>query len=94
MMRLSEQEIINAICMHMAERKLLQPTQVEVEMMFDDDYGFSAEVFTQGRSQIIVAANILEAIERYMLNTNNTRVFRDQIHLRLEDEIVADIETE
>ncbi|MDF2961424.1 MAG: hypothetical protein K0S39_3159 [Paenibacillus sp.] len=91
-MRLSEQEIINAICLHMAERKRIQPNQVEVEMMWDDDYGFSAEVHAEGRSQIIVAANMLEAIERYLLTQQNIRVFRDQIHLRLEDEIVADIE--
>ncbi|TDF99531.1 YxcD family protein [Paenibacillus piri] len=90
-MRLTEQEIINAICMHMAERKRLQPTQVEVEMMWDEDYGFSAEVHAEGRSQIIIAANILEAIERYLLNQHNMRVFRDQIQLQLEEEIVADI---
>ncbi|OXM87949.1 YxcD family protein [Paenibacillus rigui] len=90
-MRLSEQDIINAICLHMAERKQLQPNQVEVEMMWDEDYGFSAEVHTEGRSQIIVAANILEAVERYLLNQMNMRVFRDQIHLKLEEEIVADI---
>lgn len=62
-MRLSEQEIVNAICLHMAERKRLQPNQVEVEMMWDEDSGFSAEVHSEGRSQIIIAANILEAIE-------------------------------
>ncbi|PZE21872.1 YxcD family protein [Paenibacillus xerothermodurans] len=90
-MRLSEQEIINAICLNIAQRKQLQPNQVEVELMWDEEYGFSAEVFTEGRSQIIVAANILEAIERYALNQLNTRVFRDQIHLKLEEEIVADI---
>ncbi|TVY01005.1 YxcD family protein [Paenibacillus cremeus] len=90
-MRLSEQEIINAICMHMAERKQLQPHQVEVELMYDDDLGFSAEVFTEGRSQILIAANMLEAIERYMLKLYELRVFRDQIRLSLENEIVADI---
>jgi len=90
-MRLSEQDIINAICLHIGERKQLHPSQVEVELMWDEDYGFSAEVFTEGRSQIIVAANMLEAIERYLLKQMNVRVFRDQIHLKLEDEIVADI---
>ncbi|MFH5184647.1 YxcD family protein [Paenibacillus sp. TAB 01] len=90
-MRLTEQDIINAICLHMAERKQLQPTQIEVEMMWDEDYGFSAEVHAEGRSQIIIAANILEAVERYLLTQMNVRVFRDQIHLKLEDEIIADI---
>ncbi|CAG7648490.1 YxcD family protein [Paenibacillus allorhizosphaerae] len=90
-MRLSEQEIINAICLHVAERKQLHPTQVEVELMWDEDLGFSAEVHADGRSQIFIAANMLEAIERYLLKEHNMRVFRDQIRLSLEDEIVADI---
>lgn len=90
-MRLSEQDIINAICYHFAERKQIRPEQVEVELMWDEDHGFSAEVHAEGRSQIIIAANMLEAIERYLLNHHNMRVFRDQIRLGLEDEIFADI---
>ncbi|CAG7652502.1 hypothetical protein PAESOLCIP111_06552 [Paenibacillus solanacearum] len=90
-MRLSEQDITNAICLHVAERKQLHPTQVEVELMWDEDLGFSAEVQAGGRSQIFIAANILEAIERYLFKEHNMRVFRDQIRLNLEDEIVADI---
>jgi hypothetical protein len=90
-MRLSEQEIINAICYHMAERKQIQPTQVEVQLMWDEDHGFSAEVTAQGRDQIIVESNMLEAIERYLLNHHNTRVFRSQIVLDLDEEIFASI---
>ncbi len=33
-MKLMEQDIINAICLNIAERKQLQPTQVEVELMW------------------------------------------------------------
>ncbi|MNI92807.1 hypothetical protein D3C73_1506540 [compost metagenome] len=91
MMRLSEQDIIDAICIHMASRKQIKPEQVEVELMWDEDHGFSAEVFAEGRSQILIAANILESIERYLLDYRNVRVFRDQIRLGLEDEIYADI---
>ncbi|MEK3915774.1 DUF2653 family protein [Paenibacillus sp. FSL H7-0331] len=90
-MRLSEQEIINAICMHLAERKQLQPTQIEVEMMWDEDYGFSAEVHSEGRSYIIIASTIKEAIARYMLTQHNVEVISEQIHLQLNEEIVADI---
>jgi hypothetical protein len=90
-MRLTEQDIVNAICLHMAERKQIHPSQVEVEMKWDEDYGFSAEVYTEGRSQIFVLANIQEAIERYLLKQHQMRVFRDQITLSLENEIVADI---
>jgi hypothetical protein len=90
-MRLSEQEIINAVCLNMAERKRLKPTDIEVEMMWDEDLGFSAEISAEGRSQILIQANLLEAIEQYLLNQYQMRVFRDQIQLVLEDEIVADV---
>jgi hypothetical protein len=90
-MRLSEQEVINAVCLNMAERKQVKPTDVNVELMWDEDTGFSAEVFTNGRSQILVQGNLLEAIEQYMYNQYEMRVFRDQIELRLEEEIVAEI---
>jgi hypothetical protein len=90
-MRLSEQEVINAVCLNMAERKQVKPTDVNVELLWDEDTGFSAEVFTNGRSQILIQGNLLEAIEQYMYNQYDMRVFRDQIELRLEEEIVADI---
>ncbi|WP_019534188.1 DUF2653 family protein [Paenibacillus ginsengihumi] len=91
-MRLSEQEIVNAICLHMAERKQILPTQVQVEMLWDEEQGFAAEVTAQGQMQEISAASILEAIERYLLKEHQMRVFRSQIRLDLQDEIIADIE--
>jgi len=91
-LRLSEQEIVNAICLHMAERKQILPTQVQVEMLWDEEQGFAAEVTAQGQMQEISAASILEAIERYLLKEHQMRVFRSQIRLDLQDEIIADIE--
>lgn len=88
-MKLHEQEIMNAICMHIAERKQLKPEQIEVELLWDEEHGFSAEVFAEGRNQYLVEANMLEAIERYLLNEHGFRVFRGQIGLDVEDEMVA-----
>ncbi|MDF2669112.1 MAG: hypothetical protein K0R67_1418 [Paenibacillus sp.] len=90
-MRLNEQEIVNAICLHISERKQISPNQVNVELMWDEDLGYSAEVQAEGRSQILIEANMLEAIERYVLKQYDQRVFRSQIHLDIEDEMYADI---
>lgn len=90
-MRLTEQEIVNAVCLHVAERKQLNPSQVNVELMWDEDLGYSAEVLAEGRSQVLIEANMLEAIERYVLKQYNQRIFRSQIHLDIEDEMFADI---
>ncbi|MCR8641638.1 YxcD family protein [Paenibacillus sp. N1-5-1-14] len=91
-MRLTEQEITNAICVSVAQRRMVKPTDVDVSMMWDEDYGFSAEVYVSGRNQILVQATILEAIEQYMYQQYDQRIFRDQIQLVLDEEIVADIQ--
>jgi len=62
-LKVSEQEIINAICLFMADAKRMTPEEIEVELMFDDEaYGFSAEIFFQGRSQIIAHRDMIEAL--------------------------------
>jgi hypothetical protein len=86
-MRLSQQDIMNAICMHIAERKQIKPEQVTVELMWDEDLGYSTEVVAEGRSQILIEANMLEAIERYLLVMWDQRIFRSQISLDIDEEI-------
>lgn len=63
---LSEQEIINAICVYIGLKKQVKPEEVEVELMYDDDYGFSAEVFVQDRKQVLIMANLIEAIRLWL----------------------------
>lgn len=91
MMRLSEQEIMNAICLHIAERKQIRPEQVQVQLLFDEELGFSAEVFTEGRNQFLIEANMLEAIERYLIQEYGRRVFRSDIELDIDEEMIARI---
>jgi hypothetical protein len=91
-MRLTEQDIMNAICMHIGERKQIKPEFVQVQLMWDEDLGFSAEVLAEGRSQILIEANMLEAIERYLLVVWDQRVFRSQITLEIDDEMFANID--
>ncbi|MBO9610912.1 MAG: DUF2653 family protein [Paenibacillaceae bacterium] len=88
-MRLTEQEIVNAVCMHIASRKGLRPDQVDVQLMWDEELGFSAEATAEGRSQFLIEATMLEALERYLLTTYDKRVFRSQIELDVEDEMFA-----
>ncbi|MNO03938.1 hypothetical protein D3C81_2247980 [compost metagenome] len=59
--------------------------------MYDDDLGYSAEVTAEGRSQFLIEASMLEAIERYLYNEHGLKVFRDQIKLDIEEEMIAHI---
>ena len=89
MMRLSEQDITNALCLHYAQRRQVKPEDVEVQLMWDEELGFSAEIWVQGRSQYAVEANMLEAIERYLFEQHGIRIFRSQIRLELDEDISA-----
>ena len=92
-MELSMDEIINAICLHMAERKGIRPTDVQVELSWDEEQGYSAEVWTQGRSQYLVESNMIEAILRYLQSEYDIRAFREQVTLDIDEEITAKVVT-
>jgi Protein of unknown function (DUF2653). len=90
-MRLTMDQIVNAVCLNMAERHEVPVEAIEVELLYDEDNGFSAEVWVQGRSRFLVEANLKEAIMRYVLNEYGQRVYPSQIELDVEDEMWADI---
>ena len=90
-MRIYTDEIINAVCLHLAERRGVKPTDVEVQLSWEEEYGFTAEVWVNGRSQYLIEANLLEAIEQYMFSQYNRRVFRSNIKLDADEEFWADI---
>ena len=63
----SEQDIINAICVYISRKKQIKPEEVEVELILsDDDYGFSAEVFVDGRKQVSILVNLIEALRLWL----------------------------
>jgi hypothetical protein len=63
---ISEQDIINSVCVYIAKKKQIHPEAVEVELMYDDDYGFSAEVFVDDRKQVLITANLIEALRLWL----------------------------
>ncbi|MGN1402173.1 MAG: DUF2653 family protein [Bacillus sp. (in: firmicutes)] len=70
--KLTEQDVTNAICMYMADLKRMKPEDIEVELLFDDEsYGFSAEVHFSGRSQFIAHRDMVEAIRFWISHVMN-----------------------
>lgn len=65
-LKISEQDIINAICVYISRKKQIKPEEVEVELMYDDATGFSAESFVAGRKQVLVTANMIEALRLWL----------------------------
>ncbi|MFS0820615.1 DUF2653 family protein [Bacillus timonensis] len=89
---LSEQEIINAVCVYIGLKKQVKPEEVEVELMYDDDYGFSAEAYVNDRKQVLIMANLIEAIRLWLGEFLNRDPYAG-IKLVLDDEegIIAHI---
>lgn len=87
-----EQDIINAICVYTSRKKQVSPQEVDVELMFDDDYGFSAEVYVNERKQILITQNLIEALRLWMEEYMNIDPYLG-IKLVLDDEdgIIAEI---
>lgn len=92
--RLSMDELINALCLHMSSRKQVYPEDVSVELCWDERHGFTAEVSVHSQLQYLVESNLLEAIEQYMNTEYGQRVFRHQMKLNVDEEIWAEIDTD
>lgn len=88
-MVLSMDEIVNAVCLHQAERRGVKPTDVSLELSWDEETGYTAEVWVNGRTQYLIEANLIEAILRYLYSEYNIRAYSEQVRLELEDEIIA-----
>lgn len=63
---ISEQDVINAVCVYIARKRQIKPEAVDVELMYDDDYGFSAEVYVDDRKQVLITANLIEALRLWI----------------------------
>lgn len=84
--KLSEQDIVNALCLYISNKKQVSPHEVEIELMYDDDYGFSAESHVAGRKQMLITANLVEAIRFWIDTKLNMDPFAAGIELALDDE--------
>jgi hypothetical protein len=90
---LSEQDIINALCVYVSRKKQIRAEDVEIELMYDDDHGgYSAEAYANGRMQVLITANIIEALRLWLDEFLNRDPYAG-IKLILDDEqgIIAEI---
>ncbi|WP_409305094.1 YxcD family protein [Peribacillus sp. SCS-155] len=82
---ISEQDIINALCVYLADKRQIKPQEVEVELMYDDDFGFSAEAYIGDRKQVLITQNLIEALRQWLDEAMNMNPYSG-IELVLDDE--------
>lgn len=92
--KIPEQDIVNALCLHIAHKRQITPQEVEIQLLYDDDYGFSAESYINDRKQILITSNIIEAIRFWLETVMKIDPFTATIEIILNDEegIIAYVE--
>lgn len=80
---ISEQDIINAICLYHARKKYAMPEEVEVELYYDNEeaQSFSAEVTVNGQQQVFMTADIIAALRLWIDEYLNKDPFATSIEL-------------
>ncbi|WP_338753087.1 YxcD family protein [Bacillus sp. FJAT-52991] len=84
--KISEQDVVNALCLHLANQKRISPEEVDIELMYDDEYGFSAEAHWSGRKQILATVHMIEALRFWLDTQMNMDPFAAGIELVLDDD--------
>ncbi|QTD41901.1 DUF2653 family protein [Sporosarcina sp. Te-1] len=62
---MTEQDIVNAICMYAAKNYPVQPEDVEVELAYDEEV-FSAEAVIQGETYSLTSFQMIQAIRLWI----------------------------
>ena len=83
---LFEQDLINAICIFQAKFKNVSPEQVEVELMYDDVAGYSAEAYVNGQMDVYQTPQFITALRLYIENQLNKDSMSARIVLDIDDE--------
>ena len=89
-----EQDIVNAICLEQARQHNILPEDIEVELAYNDDDGFSAEVDSRILKRVLHSFDIIKAIRFYIEEELKEDPYAAGIKLLLDREegIIASIQ--
>lgn len=90
---LSEQQLIDAVCLFHAKFKQTAAQNIEVELCYDDEVGYWAEAYYNGTMDEYKQAHFLTAIRLYI----DEQLGRDSMSARImldihDDGMIANIE--
>lgn len=91
---LFEQDLINAVCLFHAKFKNVAPEEIEVELLYDDVAGYSAEAFYNGQLEVYNSVNFIMALRLYIDEQLGRDSMSARISLDIDDEhgMIANIE--
>ncbi|GLC90244.1 YxcD family protein [Lysinibacillus piscis] len=83
---ITEQDIINALCLSQAFHHQLRPEDILVELTYEDDTGFGAEVERNGQIEQLPTSAIIGALRVWIKDVLHGDPFATSIELVLDDE--------
>lgn len=83
---IEEQDIINAICLYQAKQKAVAPDSVEVELCYEDDEGFFAEVYVHGAKLTMTTFDMTQALRMWIEEQLHQDPYAAGIKLLLDEE--------
>lgn len=83
---LFEQDLINAICIFQSKFKSVNPEEVEVELMYDDVAGYSAEAYVNGQMDVYQTPQFITALRIFIDEQLNKDSMSARISLDIDDE--------
>ncbi len=65
---IAEQDIVNAICLYMSHEKEVEPDEVEVELIYDDEaeMEYSAEVTVKHKLEEIPTGKVIASLRLWL----------------------------
>ena len=78
---INEQDIINAICLSQAYYKSIRPEDVIVELTYDDDTGFGAEVEVNSQIEILNTGAMIGALRVWIKDVLHGDPFQQVLNL-------------
>lgn len=65
---ISEQDMVNAICLFLSHEVNVQPDEIEVELYYDDEEAeqFLAEAFVNGQQHLLPVVKIITALRLWI----------------------------
>lgn len=82
---LLEQDLINAICRFHARYKNVEPSQVTVELLYDDATGYGAEAEVAGQTEYFNTGTFIAAIRLYINDVLQRNAASVGIELDIDD---------
>lgn len=83
---IEEQDIINAICLHQADQQGVPPETVEVELCYEDEEGFYADVYAGSTEKRINTFEMTQALRSWIEHQLHQDPYAAGIKMLLDDE--------